>query len=70
MGKSVDGNLLKYGISTADLRIIQSVCQAQDIDNEWLEETVLAPFHQLKTAGEKIESADTYKIIKAALKEL
>lgn len=68
--KGLDGNLLKYGISTSDLHIIESVCQTVDIDPDWLEETVLEPFHTLKTKGEKIEPSDTYKIIKSALKEL
>ena len=68
--KGLDGYFLKYGITEMDLKIIEDVCQTADIDNEWLEEEILAPYQKRRNSGAKMTKDAAYKIIDKALQQL
>ena len=68
--KGLDGSFMKYGIPQADMTIIESVCQAEDVDKDWLEEEILAPYQKRKNSGAKITVENVSKILKDALKKL
>ena len=53
-----------------DLRIIEDVCQTADIDNEWLEEEILAPYQKRRNSGAKITNDSVKSIINRALEQL
>lgn len=68
--KGLDGCFLKYGITQMDLKIIEDVCQTADVDNEWLEEEILAPYQKRRNSGARITSDSVKSIINKALQEL
>lgn len=68
--KGLDGYFMKYGISQMDLQIIENVCQAADIESDWLEEEILAPIQKRRNSGAKMTVDSASKIINQALKEL
>jgi len=68
--KGLDGYFLKYGITEMDIKIIEDVCQTADIDNEWLEEEILAPYQKRRNSGAKITNESVKSIINRALQEL
>lgn len=68
--KGLDGYFLKYGITEMDLKIIEDVCQTADVDNEWLEEEILAPYQKRRNSGAKITKDSVKCIINSALQEL
>ena len=68
--KGLDGYFMKYGISQMDLQIIENVCQVADVEADWLEEEILAPYQTKRNSGATMDAEATYKIIKNALKAL
>jgi len=68
--KGLDEYFLKYGITEMDLKIIEDVCQTADIDNEWLEEEILAPYQKRRNSGAKISDDFVKSIINRALEKL
>ena len=68
--KGLDGYFLKYGITEMDIKIIEDVCQTADIDNEWLEEEILAPYQKRRNSGANITNDSVKSIINRALQEL
>ena len=68
--KGLDGYFLKYGITEMDLKIIEDVCQTEDIESEWLEEEILAPYQKRRNSGAKITKDSVKNIINSALQEL
>ena len=70
--KGLDGFFMKYGITEMDLQIIKSVCQAADVDSDWLEEEILAKYQEHRkniSKDEKLNEA-VYKSMKKALEKL
>ena len=65
--KGLDGCFLKYGITQMDLQIIEDVCQTADVDPDWLEEEILAPYQKRRNSGAKMTKDVAYKIIDKAL---
>lgn len=68
--KGLDGYFMKYGISKADIDIIKNVCQAADVESDWLEEEVLAPYQKRRNSGAKMTVDSAYKILNTALNKL
>lgn len=68
--KGLDGYFMKYGITQMDLQIIESVCQVADIDPDWLQEEVLAPYQQLKNSGNEVKPDAVEKLLDKAIKQL
>lgn len=46
MKKSLDRTFLNYGIRQEDMQLIESACQSEGIDAEWLKDYILKPFHE------------------------
>ena len=60
MKKSLDRTFLNYGIRQEDMQLIESACQTEGIDADWLKDCILKPFEEKKVQ----------KILKKALKEI
>lgn len=72
MKKSVDSTFLHYGIRQEDMQLIESACQTEGIDSEWLKDFVLKPFHEERNNQNEssLEEKKVTKILKKALKEI
>lgn len=68
--KGLDGYFMKYGITQMDLQIIESVCQVAEVDPDWLEEEILAPYQQYKNSGDEVKGDVVEKILNKALDNL
>jgi len=68
--KGLDGYFMKYGISKTDIDIIENVCQAADVESDWLEEEVLAVYQKRRNSGAKMTVDSAYKILNTALNKL
>ena len=65
--KTLDTVFIHYGIRGEDMKIIEQLCQAQDVDFEWLQESVLKNYHSLKTNNEEIDTKKVEKMIEKAI---
>ena len=67
MAKGLDNKFLHYGIRKEDLSMIESICDAEQIDFEWLSEEILKAYHAKKVDVIEIDDAATEEIIRAAI---
>lgn len=44
MKKGLDRTFLNYGIREDDMMLIESACQSEGIDADWLKDCILKPF--------------------------
>lgn len=72
MKKSLDRTFLNYGIRQEDMQLIESACQSEGIDADWLKACVLKPFHDERNNQNEpnLEEGKVTKILKKALKEI
>jgi len=70
MRKGVDSTFLHYGIRRDDMQIIETVCQENGIDEEWMKESILKQYHEERNNQNLLEDKTLNRIIKKALKEL
>ncbi len=72
MKKSLDRTFLNYGIRQEDMQLIESACQSEGIDADWLKDCVLKPFHDERNNQNEpnLEERKVTKILKKALKEI
>ncbi len=72
MKKSLDRTFLNYGIRQEDMLLIESACQTEGIDAEWLKECILKPFHEERNNQNEttLEDKKVTRILKKALKEI
>lgn len=72
MKKSLDRTFLNYGIRQEDMTLIESACQTEGIDAEWLKESILKPFHEERNNQNEtaLEDKKMTRILKKALKEI
>lgn len=72
MKKSLDRTFLNYGIRQEDMTLIESACQTEGIDAEWLKESILKPFHEERNNQNEaaLEDKKVTRILKKALKEI
>ena len=68
--KGLDGCFLKYGITQMDLKIIEDVCLTADVDSDWLEEEILAPYQKHRNSGGRINNDYVKGLLNGALQEL
>lgn len=69
--KGLDGCFLQYGIRQEDMRIVERVCEQDDIDAEWLKENILKAYQSKK--NDKVpmtDSNEVIKLLKQALKKI
>lgn len=65
--KGLDTTFIHYGIRKDDMDIIEKLCEENDVDFSWLQETILREFHSLKISNEEIDQKTIEKIIEKAL---
>ena len=72
MKKSLDRTFLNYGIRQEDMQLIESACQTEDIDADWLKDSILKPFQEERNNQNEpnLEEKKVMKILKKALKEI
>ena len=69
--KGLDGCFLQYGIRQEDMKIVERVCEQDDIDAEWLKENILKAYQSKK--NDKVpmtDSNEVIKLLKQALKKI
>ena len=70
MAKGLDNKFLHYGIRKEDLSMIEAICDAEQIDFEWLSEEILKAYHATKVDVIEIDDAATEEIIRAAIQKI
>ena len=70
MAKGLDNKFLHYGIRKEDLSMIEAICDAEQIDFEWLSEEILKAYHAKKVDVIEIDDAATEEIIRAAIQKI
>ena len=72
MKKGLDRTFLNYGIREDDTMLIESACQSEGIDAEWLKDYILKPFHEERNNQNEpsLEEKKVTRILKKALKEI
>ena len=72
MKKSLDRTFLNYGIRQEDMLLIESACQTEGIDADWLKDCILKPYQEERTNQNEsnLEEKKVLKILKKALKEI
>ena len=70
MAKGLDNKFLHYGIRKEDLSMIEAICDAEQIDFEWLSEEILKAYHAKKVDVIEIDDAATEEIIRVAIKKI
>ena len=70
MAKGLDNNFLHYGIRKEDLSMIEAICDAEQMDFEWLSEEILKAYHAKKVDVIEIDDAATEEIIRAAIQKI
>lgn len=69
--KGLDSCFLQYGIRQEDMKIVERVCEQDDIDAEWLKENILKAYQSKK--NDKVpmtDSNEVIKLLKQALKKI
>ena len=70
MAKGLDNKFLHYGIRKEDLSMIEAICDAEQIDFEWLSEEILKAYHAKKVDVIEIDDAATEESIRAAIQKI
>ena len=70
MAKGLDNKFLHYGIRKEDLSMIEAICDAEQIDFEWLSEEILKAYHAKKVDVIEIDDAAAEEIIRAAIQKI
>lgn len=70
MAKGLDIKFLHYGIRKEDLSMIEAICDAEQIDFEWLSEGILKAYHAKKVDVIEIDDTATEDIIRAAIQKI
>ncbi len=68
--KTIDSVFTHYGIRGEDMKIIEQLCQAENLDFEWLQESILKEYHNLKINNQQIDEKLIEKIIEKAVAKL
>lgn len=72
MKKSLDRTFLNYGIRQEDMLLIESACQSEGIDADWLKDCILKPFQEERNNQNEsnLDEKKVTRILKKALKEI
>lgn len=70
MNKGIDNKFVHYGIRREDLSMIETICETESIDFEWLSEEILKAYHAKKVDVIEISDNDTEEIIRAAIQKI
>lgn len=70
MAKGIDQKFVHYGIRRDDLSMIEAICDAENIDFDWLSEEILKAYHARRVDAIEIDDATTEDIIRAAIQKI
>lgn len=70
MAKGIDQKFVQYGIRKEDLAMIEAICNAENIDFDWLSEDILRAYHAKKVDVIEIGDSDTEEIIRTAINKI
>ena len=72
MKKGLDRTFLNYGIREEDMMLIESACQSEGIDADWLKDCILKPFQDERNNQNEanLDEKKVARILKKALKEI
>ncbi len=72
MKKGLDRTFLNYGIREDDMMLIESACQSEGIDADWLKDCILKPFQDERNNQNEanLDEKKVARIPKKALKEI
>lgn len=70
MAKGIDPKFVHYGIRKDDLSMIEAICEADDIDFNWLSEDILKAYHAKKVDVIEMSDTDTEEIIRSAIQKI
>ena len=72
MKKGLDRTFLNYGIREDDMMLIESACQSDGIDADWLKDCILKPFQDERNNQNEanLDEKKVARILKKALKEI
>jgi len=70
MAKGIDPKFVHYGIRKDDLSMIEAICEADDIDFNWLSEDILKAYHAKKVDVIEMSDNDTEEIIRSAIQKI
>lgn len=72
MKKGLDRTFLNYGIREDDMMLIESACQSEGIDADWLKDCILKPFQDERNNQNEanLDEKNVARILKKALKEI
>lgn len=72
MKKGLDRTFLNYGIREDDMMLIESACQSEGIDADWLKDYILKPFQDERNNQNEanLDEKKVARILKKALKEI
>lgn len=72
MKKGLDRTFLNYGIREDDMMLIESACQSEGIDADWLKDCILKPFQDERNNQNEVnlDEKKVARILKKALKEI
>lgn len=68
--KGIDQKFVHYGIRRDDLSMIEAICDAEQIDFNWLSEDILKAYHAKKVDAIEIDDDSTEDIIRAAIQKI
>lgn len=70
MAKGIDQKFVHYGIRKDDLSMIEAICDAENIDFEWLSEEILKAYNARKVDVIEIDDTSTEEIVRAAIQKI
>ena len=70
MAKGIDQKFVHYGIRKDDLAMIESICDQEGIDFEWMSEEILKAYHAKKVDVIEIDDTSTEDIIRSAINKI
>ena len=70
MAKGIDQKFVHYGIRKDDLSMIESICDQEGIDFEWMSDEILKAYHAKKVDVIEIDDASTEDIIRSAINKI
>ena len=70
MAKGIDQKFVHYGIRKDDLAMIESICDQEGIDFDWMSDEILKAYHAKKVDVIEIDDASTEDIIRSAINKI
>jgi hypothetical protein len=67
MNKGLDSTFMHFGIRREDMRIIETICQENEVNFDWFQEYILKEYHNLKMKNEEMDVKTLHRLLENAL---